>query len=107
MTGSDVVGQGQGVRAGEPVRAHESRCSGAPPFNVQADCAGEKERKLATSPALLLEWVLHTNHEGKQGMLLRLPANHWSFRGSDWGTEGLVRWRLAGLPRPELSHSDL
>ena len=77
-----------------------------PPFNVQADHAGEKERKLATSPALLLEWVLHTNHEGKQGLLLRLPANHWSLRGSDWGTEGLVRWRLAGLPRPELSHSD-
>ena len=78
-----------------------------PPFNVQADHAGEKERKLATSPALLLEWVLHTNHEGKQGMLLRLPANHWLLQGSEWGTEGLVRWRLAGLPRPEPSHSDL
>ena len=78
-----------------------------PPFNVQADRAGEKARKLATSPALLLEWVLHTNHEGKQGLLLRLPANHWSLRGSDWGTEGLVRWRLAGLPRPELDHSGL
>ena len=57
-------------------------------------------------PALLLERVLHTNHEGKQGLLLRLPANHWLLRGSDWGTEGLVRWRLAGLPRPELRHSD-
>ena len=78
-----------------------------PPFNVQAVCAGDRERQLATSPALLLERVLHTNHEGKQGLLLRLPANHWSLRGSDWGTEGLVRWRLAGLPRPELSHSDL
>ena len=78
-----------------------------PPFNVQADHAGEKERKLATSPSLLLEWVLHTNHEGKQGLLLRLPANHWSLRGSDWGTKGLVRWRLVGLPRPELDHSDL
>ena len=77
-----------------------------PTFNVQADRAGEKERKLATSLALLLEWVLHTNHEGKQGLLLRLPANHWSLRGSDWGTEGLVRWRLAGLPRPELDHSE-
>ena len=30
MTGRDAVGQGQGVRAGEPVRAHELRCSGAP-----------------------------------------------------------------------------
>ena len=58
-------------------------------------------------PALLLERVLHINHEGKQGLLLRLPANHWSLRGSDWGSEGLVRWRLAGLPRPELDHSDL
>ena len=57
-------------------------------------------------PALLLERVLHINHEGKQGLLLRLPANHWSLRGSDWGTEGLVRWRLAGLPWPELNHSD-
>ena len=78
-----------------------------PPFNVQADHAGEKERKLTTPPALLLEWVLHTNHEGKQGLSLRLPANHWSLQGSDWGTEGLVRWRLAGLPRLELDHSDL
>ena len=78
-----------------------------PPFNMQADCAGEKERKLVMPPTLLLEWVLHTNHEGKQGLSLRLPANHWSLRGSDWGTEGLVGWRLAGLPRPELSHSDL
>ena len=78
-----------------------------PPFNVQADRAGEKERKLAMSLALLLEWVLHTNHEEEQGMLLRLPANHWSLRGSYWGTKGLVRWCLAGLPRPELSHSDL
>ena len=76
------------------------------PFNVQADHAGEKERKLAMPPALLLDWVLHTNHEGKQGLSLRLPANHWSLRGSVWGTEGLVRWRLAGLSRPELSHSD-
>ena len=47
-------------------------------------------------PALLLERVLHTNHEGKQGLSLRLPANHWSLRGSDWDTKGLVRWRLAG-----------
>ena len=58
-------------------------------------------------PASLLERVLHINHEGKQGLSLRLPANHWSLRGSDWGTEGLVRWRLAGMPRPELSHSGL
>ena len=58
-------------------------------------------------PALLLERVLHINHERKQGLSLRLPANHWSLRGSEWGTEGLVRWRLAGLPRPELDHSDL
>ena len=57
-------------------------------------------------PALLLEWVLHTNHEGKQGLLSRLSANHRSLRGSDRGTEGPVWWRLAGLPRPELSHSD-
>ena len=60
-----------------------------------------------TPPALLLERVLHTNHEGKQGLSLRLPANHWSLQGSDWDTEVLVRWRLVGLPRPELSHSDL
>ena len=59
------------------------------------------------SLALLLEKVMHTNHKEKQDMLLRLPANLWSLRGSDWGTEGLVRWRLAGLPRPELDHSDL
>ena len=58
-------------------------------------------------PALLLERVLHINHEGKQGLSSRFPANHWLLRGSDWGTEGLVRWRLAGLPRPELDHSDL
>ena len=57
-------------------------------------------------PVLLLERVLHINHEGKQGSSSRLSANHRSLRGSDWGTEGLVRWRLAGLPRPELSHSD-
>ena len=30
MTGRDAVGQGQGVRAGDPVGAHESRCSGTP-----------------------------------------------------------------------------
>ena len=36
-------------------------------------------------------------------MSLRSPAN----RGSGQGTEGLVRWRRAGLPRPELDHSDL
>ena len=78
-----------------------------PPFNVQADRAGDKERRLATPPALLLERVLRISHEGKQGLLLRLPANHWSLRGSDWGTEGLVRWRLAGLLRPELDHSGL
>ena len=77
------------------------------PFNARADRAGERERKLATPLALLLERVLHTNHEGKQGMSLRLPANHWSLQGSDWGTEGLVRWRLAGLPLPELDHLDL
>ena len=57
-------------------------------------------------PALLLERVLHINDEGKQGPLLRLPANHWSLRGSNWGTEGLVRWCLVRLPWPELSHSD-
>ena len=58
-------------------------------------------------PTLLLEWVLHTNHKERQDLSLRLPANHWSLRGSDWGTKGLVRWHLAGLPRPELDHSDL
>ena len=78
-----------------------------PPFNARADHAGERERKLATPPALLLERVLRTNHERKQGLLLRLPANHWSLRGSDWGTEGLVRWRVAGPLRPELDHLDL
>ena len=59
------------------------------------------------SPTLLLEWVLHTNHKERQDLSLWLPANHWSLRGSDWGTEGLVRWCLAGLPRPELDHLDL
>ena len=83
-----------------------SRDAQAPPFNARADRACERERELTTSPMLLLEWVLHTNHEGKQGLLLWLLANHWSLRGSDWGTEGLVRWCLAGLPRPELGHSD-
>ena len=78
-----------------------------PPFNVQADCAGEKERRLTSCPTLLLERVLRTNHERKQGMLLWLPASHWLLRGSDWGTEGLVRWRLAGLQQPELSHLGL
>ena len=78
-----------------------------PPFNMQADCAGEKERRLTSCPALLLERVLRTNHERKQGLLLWLPTNHWSLRGSDWGTEGPMRWRLAGLPRPELDHLDL
>ena len=78
-----------------------------PPFNVQAGRAGEKERRLATPPALLLEWVLHFNHEGKRGLSSRLPANHWSLRGSEWGTEGLVTWCLAGLLRPELNHSGL
>ena len=68
---------------------------------------GERERELATPPALLLERVLHNNHEGKQGLPLRLPANHWLLRRSDWGTEGLVRWRRAGLPRPELDYSGL
>ena len=79
----------------------------SPPFNVQAVHVGEREREPAMSPTSLLEWVLHTNHEEKQDMLLRLPANLWSLRGSDWGTEGLVRWHLAGLPRPEVDHSDL
>ena len=59
------------------------------------------------SPMLLLECFLHTNHKERQDLSLRLPANHWSLRGSDWGTEGLVRWRLAGLSRPELDRSDL
>ena len=58
-------------------------------------------------PLLLLERVLHTNHKGKQGLSLRLPVDHWSLQGSDWGTEGLVRWCLAGLPQPEHSHLDL
>ena len=40
-------------------------------------------------------------------MSLRSPANLWSLRGSGQGTEGLVRWRHAGLPWPELDHSDL
>ena len=48
-----------------------------PPFNVQAVHAGERERQLAMSLALLLEEVLHTSHKEKQDMLLRLPANHW------------------------------
>ena len=84
-----------------------SRDAQAPPFNVQAVRAGERERQLATSLALLLEKVMHTNHKEKQDLLLRLPANLWSLRGSDWGTEGLVTWRLVGLPRLELNHSDL
>ena len=58
------------------------------------------------SPTLLLGWVLPTNHMERQDLSLRLPANHWSLRGSDWGIEGLVRWCLAGLPQPELSHLD-
>ena len=40
-------------------------------------------------------------------MLLWSPANPWSLRGSGQGTEGLVRWRHVGLPRPELDHSGL
>ena len=83
-----------------------SRDAQAPPFNMQAVHAGERERQLTMSLALLLEYVLHTSHKEKQDLLLWLPANLWSLRGSDWGTEGLVRWRLAGLPRPELDHSD-
>ena len=78
-----------------------------PPFNARADHAGERERKLAMPLALLLRRILHTNHEGRQGLPLQLPASHWLLRGSDWGTEGLVRWRLAGLPRLELSYLDL
>ena len=58
------------------------------------------------SLALLLEYVLHTSHKEKQDLSLWLPANLWLLRGSDWGIEGLVRWHLAGLPRPELGHSD-
>ena len=78
-----------------------------PPFNARADRVGERDRELATLPALLLKRVLHTNHEGKQGLPLWLPANHWLLRGSEWGIEGPVRWRLAGLPWLELDHSDL
>ena len=77
-----------------------------PPFNVRVDRAGERERELATPPTLLLKQILHTNHEGKQGLPLQMLASHWLLRGSDWGTEGLVRWHLVGLPRPELDHSD-
>ena len=40
-------------------------------------------------------------------MWLRSLANLWSLRGRGQGTEGLVRLRRAGLPRPELDHSDL
>ena len=50
---------------------------------------------------------MHTSHKEKQDLLLRLPANPWSLWGSDWGTEGLVSWHLAGLPRLELDNSDL
>ena len=52
---------------------------------------GERERELTMPPTLLLKRILHTNHEGKQGVPLRLPASHWLLRGSDWGTEGPVR----------------
>ena len=78
-----------------------------PPFNARADRVGERDRELVMPPTLLLKRVLHTNHEGKQGLPLRLPANHWLLRGSDWGTKGLVRWHYKGPPRPELGHSDL
>ena len=74
---------------------------------MQAVHAGERERQLTMSLALLLEYVLHTSHKEKQDLLLRFPANLWSLQGRDWGTKGLVRWRLVGLPRPELDHSDL
>ena len=43
MTGRDAVGQGQGVRDGQQVRAHESRCSGAP-LLTRERIARERER---------------------------------------------------------------
>ena len=76
-----------------------------PPFNVQADRAGGEEARDVLSVTSGVG-PAH-NHEGKQGLLLWLPANHWLLRGSHWGTDGLMRWRLVELPRLELSHSDL
>ena len=65
MIGRDAVGQFQGVRDGEPVRAHESRCSVAPLLTCERIIRG-KERELATPPTLFLKQILHTNHEGKR-----------------------------------------
>ena len=88
-------GQGQGVRAGEPVRAPESRCSGAPPFNARADRTGQGERELVTPPRYSLGGPCKPTRE-RQGLPLRLSAGHWLLRESGEGIEGLVRWRLRG-----------
>ena len=58
-------------------------------------------------PTLLLKEILRAHHKKNESLPLQLPASCWLLWEGDEGTEGLVRWRRAGLPRPELDHSGL
>ena len=66
-----------------------------------------KEMPQRPRPALLLKEILRAHHKKNESLLLQLPARCWLLWKGNEGTKGLVRWRLAGLPRPELSHSGL
>ena len=56
-------GQGQRVRAGEPVGVHESRCSGTPPLRCKRFArARVKETLRRPRPTLLLKEILRAHH---------------------------------------------
>ena len=69
---------GQGVRAGEPVRAPESRCSGAPILTRKR--ITREERRLAVPPTVLPAGVPMYRHKKKQGLPLLPPVCHWLVR---------------------------
>ena len=78
------------LRAGEPVRAPESRCSGAP-LLTRERIIRVRERESSRRPPRHSLGGPCKPTRGKQGMPLQLPVSHCLLRGSDEGTEGLVR----------------
>ena len=79
-----------------------------PPFNMQAVLVVESERNAARAllgATPLGDPVNSSQKEEEVAMTIISPPLVAS--EGRRGTGGLTRWRHAGLPRPELSHSGL
>ena len=79
-----------------------------PPFNMQAVHMGESEKNAArvVPGATPLGDPVNSSQKEEEVAMTIISLSLVASKGRR-GTGGLTRWRHAGLPRPELSHSGL